>query len=118
MTTRGTADDAPALIGLDWGSSSLRAYLFGADGRVLQQRAEPWGVLQVPDRDFACALGHTIDDWQRRAAPLPVIASGMIGSREDAGSGARLSAGAMGILLAPSVQRGPREAGSAAVVEH
>ncbi len=29
----------PALIGLDWGTTSLRAYLFAADGSVLDTRA-------------------------------------------------------------------------------
>ncbi|MCS0466366.1 2-dehydro-3-deoxygalactonokinase, partial [Burkholderia mallei] len=39
----------PALIGLDWGTTSLRAYLFAADGSVLDTRALAAGVMSLPD---------------------------------------------------------------------
>lgn len=69
-----------ALIGLDWGTSSLRAFLIGADGAVLDARSSAEGVLNVPDRDFEAVLSRHIQPWieQRR---LPIIASGMITSR-------------------------------------
>ena len=72
----------PQIIGLDWGTSSLRAYLIADGGTVLECRSRPWGIQHVPDGDFAKALSDTIGDWQATPAGLPIIASGMIGSRE------------------------------------
>ncbi|MFM9939589.1 MAG: 2-dehydro-3-deoxygalactonokinase [Hyphomicrobiaceae bacterium] len=70
----------PALIGLDWGSSTLRAYLFAGDGSILHLRSAPLGVLNVPDRNFAAALAQTVGDWRTAHGGLPLIVSGMIGS--------------------------------------
>ena len=36
--TGGAAGAVPRLVGLDWGTTSLRAFLIGADGAVLQTR--------------------------------------------------------------------------------
>ena len=71
----------PALIGLDWGTTTLRAYLMSANGRVMDQRAEPWGIMQLGERDFARANRDITGPWQA-AAGLPVIASGMVGSAQ------------------------------------
>lgn len=71
----------PQIIGLDWGTTSLRAYLITDGGEVAECRARPWGIQQVPDGNFAKTLSDTIGDWQERPGNLPIIASGMIGSR-------------------------------------
>ena len=34
------------MIGLDWGTTSLRAYRIGPGGAVLEQRAEAAGILR------------------------------------------------------------------------
>lgn len=67
------------LIALDWGTSSFRAYLLGADGSVLQRRSAASGILSVQDGRFDAAMEAVIGDWP---ASLPVIASGMITSRQ------------------------------------
>lgn len=77
-----SADRAPRLIALDWGTTSLRAYLLGEDGTVLDRRAEPSGILQVPGRDFAGAFRTVVADWLGPAPELPQLASGMIGSAQ------------------------------------
>jgi 2-dehydro-3-deoxygalactonokinase len=69
-------------VALDWGSTSLRAYLLGEGGRILDRRAEPWGILQLPEGDFRGAFDRITRDWSRASAPLPAIASGMIGSAQ------------------------------------
>jgi 2-dehydro-3-deoxygalactonokinase len=71
----------PVLIALDWGTSNLRATLLGANGDTLEARSAPGGVMAVPDRDFAGALLSLCGDWLEAHA-LPVIASGMVGSRQ------------------------------------
>ncbi|WP_282159345.1 2-dehydro-3-deoxygalactonokinase [Shimia thalassica] len=68
------------LIGLDWGTSSLRAFLIGADGDVLDEISTSQGIMHVKGRDFDAAFHGLIQNWHS-AAPLPVIASGMITSR-------------------------------------
>lgn len=72
---------APALVGLDWGSSSLRAMLIDAAGDVLASRACGRGVLAVTDRDFEAVLEAEIGDWLAEHRALPILASGMITSR-------------------------------------
>lgn len=75
------ADDA-VLIGLDWGTTSMRAYLIGRRGDVLERRASAAGIMQVADGDFGGTLGDVIGDWLEAAPALPVLAAGMIGSRQ------------------------------------
>jgi len=80
------------LIGLDWGTSSLRAYLFGEAGRKLAENSAPSGVMHLErlfapgqhpitrDELFEAAFEEVCDDWLRRTPGLPVIACGMVGS--------------------------------------
>ena len=42
-----------ALIGIDWGTTSFRAYRIDAGGSVIETRAAPAGILAVRDGDFA-----------------------------------------------------------------
>jgi len=72
---------APRLVALDWGTTSLRAYLIGDGGVVLEQRAEPLGILRVPERGFRAAYDAATAQWRQYSA-LPAIASGMIGSAQ------------------------------------
>ena len=69
------------LIALDWGTTNLRASLLGEGGEVIERRAAQIGVMAVPERRFAQALTELCGDWiQQQACPL--IASGMVGSRQ------------------------------------
>lgn len=72
-----------ALIGLDWGTSSLRAYLFNGEGRVLESRASSMGVMRLsrPADLGGCddAFEKLCGDWLD-ARDVPVIAAGMVGS--------------------------------------
>ncbi|MFM8377836.1 MAG: 2-dehydro-3-deoxygalactonokinase [Planctomycetia bacterium] len=72
---------APRLVGLDWGTSSLRAYLFAGDGTVAAHRAEPWGIQHLPAGGYAAAFRAIVGDWLARWPDLPVLAAGMVGSR-------------------------------------
>jgi 2-dehydro-3-deoxygalactonokinase len=71
-----------ALIGIDWGTTSFRAYRIGADGGVLETRAAPAGILKVPDGDFEAVLEREVGPWLAAAPTLPVVISGMITSRQ------------------------------------
>lgn len=65
------------LVSLDWGTSSLRAHLHDAAGRVVETRARAWGIRQLPAGGYAAALADITVGWPR----LPRIACGMVGSR-------------------------------------
>jgi 2-dehydro-3-deoxygalactonokinase len=69
-----------ALIAIDWGTTSARAYCLGAAGDILAMRAVPLGVLQVQDGCFPEALQTLLGDWHDVAAPR--LACGMVGSRQ------------------------------------
>jgi 2-dehydro-3-deoxygalactonokinase len=69
-----------ALIALDWGTTSARAYRVGSDGAVQDRRSAPLGILHVRDGAFAAALGALLGDWTTIDAPR--LACGMVGSRQ------------------------------------
>lgn len=75
-----------ALIGLDWGTSSLRAYLFDKTGKVISTRQEPWGIMALPvpaeQGGFPLALERICDGWLQANPNLPVLACGMVGSQQ------------------------------------
>ena len=80
MTT--THCRAPAIIALDWGTSSLRAALVMADGGVVEQVEQPWGIRHLPPGRFAAALAGVAGGWRTQWPDVPIIAAGMIGSRQ------------------------------------
>src|SRR6185437_15251648 len=77
----GSMNDSAAqteLIGLDWGSSSLRAYLLDEQGGILETRTRGWGIRRLPPGGFDAALDDVLAGWPA----LPLLASGMVGSRD------------------------------------
>lgn len=75
------SDSQPALIGIDWGTSTLRAYLLAADGSMIDRRALPWGIQHLPAGGYAEAFLTIVGGWRDRGPDLPVLAAGMVGSR-------------------------------------
>ncbi|MBN3806886.1 2-dehydro-3-deoxygalactonokinase [Paraburkholderia sp. Ac-20336] len=75
-----------ALIALDWGTTSLRAYLYDAQGRVLATRASTAGIMNLPrsaaEGGFDAAFDDACGAWLARASGVPVIAAGMVGSAQ------------------------------------
>jgi 2-dehydro-3-deoxygalactonokinase len=71
---------ATALIALDWGTTSARAYRLDANGAVRDVRSAPLGIQHVAEGAFDAALASLLGDW--RDDPAPRLACGMIGSRQ------------------------------------
>jgi len=71
---------ATALVAIDWGTSSARAYCVNREGNVEARREVPLGVRHVRDGRFDAALAKLLDDLPVGMAPR--IACGMIGSRQ------------------------------------
>lgn len=77
-----------ALIGLDWGTSSLRAYLMGCEGELLAERRLPLGIMHLDysgtekNKKLAIdsALRQACGDWLISFPDTPMIACGMVGS--------------------------------------
>ena len=73
--------ETPVLIGIDWGTTSLRAYCIGKSGAVIDRVSSPAGILADHPDGFTGTFRSVTTPWRERFGPLPVVASGMIGSR-------------------------------------
>jgi 2-dehydro-3-deoxygalactonokinase len=71
----------PAMICVDWGTSSFRAYLTGVDGTIHARTESPRGILTVGQGEHEEALASFIGKWLTQG-PLPILMSGMIGARQ------------------------------------
>lgn len=82
--------ETPALIALDWGTTSLRAYALGAAGRVLASRRSAHGIMNLPvvagtndaPARFEGALQDVGGDWLQAHPGVPLLACGMVGSAQ------------------------------------
>ncbi len=71
------------LIAIDWGTTNRRAYLMSNGGAVLDQRQDNLGILGVEEGLFGEVFLSFIGDWLDRSnIDIPVLMSGMIGSRQ------------------------------------
>ncbi|RQG99892.1 2-dehydro-3-deoxygalactonokinase [Paraburkholderia dinghuensis] len=75
-----------ALLALDWGTTSLRAYLFDAAGEVLATRVSTAGIMNLPvpaaEGGFEAAFDEACAVWLAESPALPVLAAGMVGSAQ------------------------------------
>lgn len=69
------------MIGVDWGSSSFRAYRIADDGAVTDRHVAACGALSLKPGDFPGVLSHEIGSWLA-ADDGPVLLCGMVGSRQ------------------------------------
>jgi 2-dehydro-3-deoxygalactonokinase len=78
----------PDLVGLDWGTSSCRAYLLGREGVILADARAPSGLMAVNagHPGDPAAFDHVFEElcggWLNLWPDLPAIACGMAGSRQ------------------------------------
>lgn len=66
-------------IGVDWGSTSLRAYRYAADGAVAEQRSDRRGIRFVAAGDFEIVFRDFLAGWL--APGSRVALAGMVTSR-------------------------------------
>ena len=70
------------LIGLDWGSTHLRAFAFNAQGEVLDRAEVSSGALTlIGAAQFDDALVAIIGEWATRHPAARLIACGMVGAK-------------------------------------
>jgi 2-dehydro-3-deoxygalactonokinase len=75
-------DRVPVLISVDWGTSSFRAYLSDAEGVALDAISGGEGALSLGAGEHEPYLVKQIFHWKSKYPASPVIASGMVGSRQ------------------------------------
>ena len=71
----------PLVIAVDWGTSRFRAYLVDASGTILKDLASEDGMATVRDGKFAAVLLARCGSWLDRHPDVPVLMSGIVGSR-------------------------------------
>lgn len=79
-----TGDTSAHLLALDWGTSSLRAFLM-QHARIIDTRQSDHGIQHLPAAGvlgFEQAFAAIAGDWVRRWPTLAVVASGMVGSAQ------------------------------------
>jgi 2-dehydro-3-deoxygalactonokinase len=69
------------MIGVDWGTTSFRAFRLVADGTIRDRRVGPRGILTLQDGRFADTLREEIGPWLA-AGERHVLLCGMVGSRQ------------------------------------
>jgi 2-dehydro-3-deoxygalactonokinase len=72
---------APDWIAVDWGSSHLRAWAMAGESPVAQAASDA-GMTRLDRDGFEPALLALVGDWLAPSGSTPVIASGMVGSRQ------------------------------------
>jgi 2-dehydro-3-deoxygalactonokinase len=82
QSERAKTGPSARLLALDWGTSTLRAYLLGDGGVALEDRSRPWGIMHLPEGGFAAALHAIAGDWIAAAPGLNILACGMVGSAQ------------------------------------
>jgi 2-dehydro-3-deoxygalactonokinase len=76
------ADVSPALISVDWGTSSFRAYLVDASGHALDVIPEGKGALTLQAGEHEAYLAGRLEPWRAQHPQVPIVASGMVGARQ------------------------------------
>ena len=69
------------MIGVDWGTSSFRAFRLDAAGAVTERIAAPMCILHGPAGGFAAALRQAVGPWLADGE-RHVLLCGMVGSRQ------------------------------------
>ena len=70
------------LIALDWGTSSFRGYLTTSAGEMLDSFANGKGILHCGKQRFEEVLEEFVGNWMDQYPNAPIIACGMISSRQ------------------------------------
>ena len=73
--------DKPALIAVDWGTSSLRIARLDQNGKILEEQSSPRGILTVAPGEFATVLEAACACWEGTPDTICLI-SGMAGSKQ------------------------------------
>ena len=71
-----------SLIGIDWGTTTFRAYLYDQSPAHVDRISSAAGIMQKQKPDFEDILYDQIGAWLERSPAVPIIVSGMITSKQ------------------------------------
>lgn len=71
----------PSHIVVDWGTTSLRAFLISQDGTIGDRLETERGIQFIADGAYDAELTSTVSKWIAAHGILPVLALGMVTSR-------------------------------------
>lgn len=101
------------MIGIDWGTTNLRAWRFDPAGAIAEAREAPFGIARLPPGGFDAAFAEVVGEWLADGE-TGVLIAGMAGSRQgwlevpylDCPAGAAEIAAATALLpIAPATVR-------------
>lgn len=69
-------------IAVDWGTSNLRVWAMGADGKPVAEKTSDKGMGSLARDGFEPALLDLIDPWLKDGRVTPVLCCGMVGARQ------------------------------------
>ncbi len=72
----------PRLIAIDWGSTRFRSWLLDPKGTEIDSIDEEFGILNINDKQYIKVFEQLLGSWIKEYKAIPIIASGMIGSRQ------------------------------------
>lgn len=69
-------------IGVDWGTSNLRAFVVDTSGALIAELESDKGMLDLAPEEYEGALINLIGPWLTEDKRTPVFACGMVGARQ------------------------------------
>lgn len=69
-------------IGVDWGTTNLRAYAVNHQGSLIDELESDKGMGRLKSNEFENALIDLIEPWLHSTKVIPVFACGMVGARQ------------------------------------
>jgi len=72
----------PFLIALDWGSTRFRGWLLDPNGIEIDKIDEEFGILNINHSQYIDVFEKQLGSWIKEHGSIPIIAAGMIGSRQ------------------------------------
>ena len=70
------------LIAIDWGTTNFRAFLLDEEGQIQNKHSAARGIAHLKATGFPTVLANELQSWLKQYPKIPVIMSGMIGSRQ------------------------------------
>jgi 2-dehydro-3-deoxygalactonokinase len=72
----------PAMIAVDWGTTNFRAFLLSQSGEILDRVFARSGLQNIRGQKFEELLMKETLSWRNAHKNLPILMSGMVGSRK------------------------------------
>ena len=69
-------------IAVDWGTTRLRVWGLSKQGEILTHNSSDKGMNTLQSEEYEQVLIEHIEDWLDKDRTIPVLACGMLGSKQ------------------------------------